>query len=167
MHANGLENQAIEIVSTALMTDDPSTFESKSAMNVVGYSMTKNCADKIFAEAGFAPGEGRDQVGVLELHDCFSANEARPFSSSRSSTSSHVFARSDLQLITYEALGLCAPGEAHKLVDRGDNTVCSCVIAPFRIPWLIRWLDSSTAVSMSLTRAAAWRPKGTRSERQA
>jgi hypothetical protein len=31
----------------------------------------------------------------------------------------HVFE----QLITYPALGLCAPGEAHKLVERGDNTV--------------------------------------------
>jgi hypothetical protein len=27
------------------------------------------------------------------------------------------------QLITYDALGLCKPGEAHKLVDAGDNTV--------------------------------------------
>lgn len=27
------------------------------------------------------------------------------------------------QLITYEALGLCGRGEAHKMVERGDNTV--------------------------------------------
>ena len=33
------------------------------------------------------------------------------------------------QLITYPALGLCAPGEAHKLVERGDNTVCR--LTPF------------------------------------
>lgn len=46
-------------------------------MNVVGYNMTKNCADKVFADAGFKPGEGRDQVGVIELHDCFAANEVR------------------------------------------------------------------------------------------
>ena len=26
------------------------------------------------------------------------------------------------QLITYEALGLCKLGEAHKMVERGDNT---------------------------------------------
>lgn len=70
-----MENQAIEIVSQALTTDDIATFESGSAMNVVGYTMTKNCADKVFADAGFKPGEGRDQVGVVELHDCFSANE--------------------------------------------------------------------------------------------
>ena len=39
-------------------------------------------------------------VDVIELHDCFSANE----------------------LITYEALGLCPVGKAGEMVDRGDNT---------------------------------------------
>lgn len=46
-------------------------------MNVVGYNMTKACADKVFSQAGFKPGEGRDQVGVVELHDCFASNEVR------------------------------------------------------------------------------------------
>lgn len=27
-----------------------------------------------------------------------------------------------LQLVTYDALGLCAKGEAHKLIDSGDTT---------------------------------------------
>ena len=44
-------------------------------MDVVGFTMTKNCADEVFAQAGFKRGEGRDQVGVVELHDCFAANE--------------------------------------------------------------------------------------------
>jgi sterol carrier protein 2 len=44
-------------------------------MEVVGYSMTKNCADQVFKAAGFQDGEGRDEVGVIELHDCFAANE--------------------------------------------------------------------------------------------
>ncbi|KAF7798614.1 hypothetical protein EIP86_009836 [Pleurotus ostreatoroseus] len=101
VHAHHLENQAIEIVAQALFTDDPSTFESKSAMNVVGYTMSRNCANKVFADAGFKSGEGRDQVGVVELHDCFAANE----------------------LLMYDALGLCRPGEAHKMAERGDNTV--------------------------------------------
>lgn len=100
VHAHKLENQAIEIIAQTLTTDQPSAFESKSAMEVVGYSMSKDAADKAFAQAGFAPGEGRDQVGVIELHDCFAANE----------------------LITYPALGLCPEGDAHKLVERGDNT---------------------------------------------
>ncbi|TDL15833.1 thiolase-like protein [Rickenella mellea] len=100
VHKHKLENQAIEIVAQALTTDQAGTFNSGSAMELVGYSMSKEAADSVFAQAGFGPGEGRDQVGVIELHDCFAANE----------------------LITYPALGLCAPGEAHKLVERGDNT---------------------------------------------
>ena len=44
-------------------------------MEIVGYSMSKNAADRAFAQAGFAEGEGRDLVGVVELHDCFAANE--------------------------------------------------------------------------------------------
>ncbi|EJD04477.1 thiolase-like protein [Fomitiporia mediterranea MF3/22] len=100
VHAHGLENQAIEIIGQQLSTDFPSTFDSKSAMELVGSSMTKDAADKAFAQAGFKQGQGRDQVGVVELHDCFAANE----------------------LITYPALGLCAVDEAHKMVDRGDNT---------------------------------------------
>ena len=66
--------------------------------------MTRAAADSAFAQAGFNNGtekEGRDLVGVVELHDCFAANE----------------------LITYPALGLCGPGEACKMVERGDNTV--------------------------------------------
>ncbi|KAF9229820.1 thiolase-like protein [Gyrodon lividus] len=100
VHAHNLENQAIEIVAQTLETDDPTAFESGSAIAVVGYGMTKRCADKVFAQAGFAPGQGRDEVGVIELHDCFAANE----------------------LITYPALGLCAPDAAHKMVEKGDNT---------------------------------------------
>jgi sterol carrier protein 2 len=76
VHARKLENQAIEIVAQALETDHPAAFESGSALEVVGYGMTKRCADKVFAQAGFAPGQGRDEVGVVELHDCFAANEA-------------------------------------------------------------------------------------------
>ena len=67
--------QAIEIISQALTTDSSETFETKSAMELVGYSMTKNAADQVFRKAGFKDGQGRDQVGVIELHDCFAANE--------------------------------------------------------------------------------------------
>ncbi|EIW86273.1 thiolase-like protein [Coniophora puteana RWD-64-598 SS2] len=100
VHEHKLENQAIEIVASALETDSAPTFNGRSAMDLVGYNMSKNCADKAFAAAGFAPGKGRDEVAVVELHDCFAANE----------------------LVTYAALGLCKPDEAHKFVERGDNT---------------------------------------------
>lgn len=77
MHKYGLENQAIEIVSQALVTDQTVTFNSRSAMELVGYGMSKTAADAVFEKAGFRNGTGRDQVGVVELHDCFAANEVR------------------------------------------------------------------------------------------
>jgi acetyl-CoA acetyltransferase len=43
---------------------------------------------------------GAEDVDVVELHDCFAANE----------------------LITYEALGLCEEGKAGKLVDEEQTT---------------------------------------------
>lgn len=58
--------------------------------------MTKLAAEKLFAKTGVKPTD----VQVVELHDCFSANE----------------------LITYEALGLCPEGKAAEMIDRGDNT---------------------------------------------
>ncbi len=51
----------------------------------VGYDMTKMAAGAVFAKSGHTPQE----VDVVELHDCFSANE----------------------LITYEGLGLCPEGK--------------------------------------------------------
>jgi sterol carrier protein 2 len=58
--------------------------------------MTRAAANAVFAKTGKKP----EDVQVVELHDCFSANE----------------------LITYEALGLCQEGRAGEMVDRGDNT---------------------------------------------
>lgn len=60
IHAHGLENQAIEIVSMTLCTDGPATFEGRSAMVV---KRQKTCADQVFKDAGFAEGRGRDLVG--------------------------------------------------------------------------------------------------------
>lgn len=93
---HGLEAQAVEIVAMEMSTDLPSTFNEGSAMKIVGYDMTRNAAAKVFAKTNFKP----QDVDVVELHDCFSANE----------------------LITYEALGLCQPGKAAEFIDRGDNT---------------------------------------------
>ncbi len=50
----------------------------------VGYDMAKKAADAVYRKSGLGPND----VQVIELHDCFSANE----------------------LISYEALGLCPPG---------------------------------------------------------
>jgi acetyl-CoA acyltransferase len=91
-----LWDQAVEIVAQHMVTDTPESFEDKSAISVVGGKMTKKAADTVYEEAGIGP----DEVDVIELHDCFSANE----------------------LITYEALGLAEEGEAHELVEAEATT---------------------------------------------
>ncbi|KAM8849724.1 sterol carrier protein 2 isoform 1-T1 [Spinachia spinachia] len=91
-----LENQAVEIVAQEMVTDLASTFEENSCIKMVGYDMSRAAAKKCYEASGLTPSD----VDVVELHDCFSANE----------------------LITYEALGLCAEGKAGELIDRGDNT---------------------------------------------
>ena len=68
-----------------MATDFPSTFKEKSMMKMVGYDMAKHAREKLFDKTG----ESVENVDVVELHDCFSANE----------------------LITYEALGLCEEGK--------------------------------------------------------
>ncbi|XP_063230568.1 sterol carrier protein 2 [Bacillus rossius redtenbacheri] len=96
VHAHGLESQAVEVLGMEMSTDLPTTFSDNSCIKMVGYDMTKHAADRLFRKTGCCP---RD-VQVVELHDCFSANE----------------------LITYEALGLCEPGGAGEFIDSGNNT---------------------------------------------
>ena len=91
-----LWEQAIEIVGQSMVTDLTSTFEAKSAIAVVGADMSRAAAEQALAEAQTAIGE----VDVIELHDCFSANE----------------------LLTYEALGLAGEGEGHQLVESQATT---------------------------------------------
>jgi acetyl-CoA acyltransferase len=91
-----LWDQAVEIAGQAMVTDMPSTFEDRSCISIVGYDMSKKAAERALEEASVAI----DDVDVIELHDCFSANE----------------------LITYEALGLAEEGEGHKLVESQATT---------------------------------------------
>ena len=83
--------QAVEILGMEMATDFPSTFEEKSMMKMVGYDMAKNARKRLFEKTG----EHVENVDVVELHDCFSANE----------------------LITYEALGLCEEGKVSYLIE--------------------------------------------------
>lgn len=91
-----LENQAVEIVAQEMVTDLSSSFDENSCIKMVGYDMSRLAAKKCFESAGLTP----NNVDVVELHDCFSANE----------------------LITYEALGLCPEGKAAEFIDSGNNT---------------------------------------------
>lgn len=90
-----LKNKAILMAGQTLMTDTPQLF-SRSAMDLVGFDMTKRAATAAMEEAGVTP---RD-IKVCELHDCFSTNE----------------------LILLDGLGFSEPGKAHEMVRRGDIT---------------------------------------------
>jgi acetyl-CoA acetyltransferase len=86
----------VYIAAQVMTTDFPSSFEEHSMIKMVGYDMAKSAAKKLYEQAGVGP----DDVDVVELHDCFTANE----------------------LLTYEAIGLCKEGEAEKFIWDGDNT---------------------------------------------
>jgi acetyl-CoA acetyltransferase len=86
----------VYIAGQVMTTDYPSTFEEHSMIKMVGYDMAKNAAKKLYEQTGVGPGD----IQVVELHDCFTANE----------------------LLTYEALGLCKEGEAEDFIWKGDNT---------------------------------------------
>lgn len=90
-----LKEQAILIAGQTMATDAPSLF-SRSAIDLMGFDMTKYAAQTAMKEAGVTPAE----IKVCELHDCFSANE----------------------MITIDALGLSPPGKAHEMVRNGDIT---------------------------------------------
>jgi sterol carrier protein 2 len=97
VEANDLFDQAIEIAGQAMVTDLSSTFdEDADCIRIVGYDMSREAARRAYEEAGLGP----EDVQVVELHDCFSANE----------------------LITYEALGLAEEGHGHELVDAAATT---------------------------------------------
>lgn len=83
------------IAAQAMTTDYASSF-GDSMIKMVGYDMAALCAKKVYEKSGLGPKD----VQVVELHDCFTANE----------------------ILTYEALGLCKEGEAEKFINDGDNT---------------------------------------------
>jgi acetyl-CoA acetyltransferase len=93
---HGLQARAVEIAGMAMATDTPSSFDEKSDIKLVGFDMSRAAARKAYEQAGVGP----ENAQVVELHDCFSANE----------------------LITYEALGLAPEGKGGQLVLDGATT---------------------------------------------
>lgn len=87
---------AVYIAGQAMTTDYPSSLAEKSMIKMVGFDMTAGAARQVYEKTGIGP----DDVDVVELHDCFTANE----------------------LLTYEGLGLCGDGEAERFIWDGDNT---------------------------------------------
>ncbi|MEU6768610.1 lipid-transfer protein [Streptomyces sp. NPDC046853] len=93
---HGLQDRAVEIAAQAMTTDTGESFDSGSCIDVVGQPMSRAAARQVYERSGL----GIEDVDVIELHDCFSINE----------------------LLTYEALGMCAAGESGKLVESGATT---------------------------------------------
>jgi sterol carrier protein 2 len=85
----------VYIAGQAMRTDYASSF-ADSMIKMCGYDMTVNAARAVYEQSGVGP----EDVDVVELHDCFTANE----------------------LLTYEGLGLCKEGEAEKFIWEGQNT---------------------------------------------
>ena len=92
---HGITNP-VYIAAQAMTTDVASSFDEKSMIKMVGYDMTRSAADSVYEQAGIGP----QDINVVELHDCFTANE----------------------LLTYEGLGLCPEGGAEQFIWDGDNT---------------------------------------------
>lgn len=90
-----LKSQAILIAGQQLLTDGLEVY-SRSAIDLVGFNMSRKAAQLAMQEAGVTA----QDVKVCELHDCFSTNE----------------------LLLLDALGFSEPGKAHEMVRRGDIT---------------------------------------------
>jgi len=86
----------VRIRAQAMTTDTRTSFDAQDMREVVGFSMAREAARRVYEAAGVGP----QDIDVVELHDCFAQNE----------------------LVSYEALGLCGVGEAERFVCDGDNT---------------------------------------------
>jgi acetyl-CoA acetyltransferase len=89
-------DRPVYIAAQTMTTDFASSFEEKSMIKMCGYDMAVEAGARAYEQAGLGPSD----IDVVELHDCFTANE----------------------ILTYEALGLCGEGEAEKFIWDGDNT---------------------------------------------
>ncbi len=92
---HGLDTR-VRIAAQAMTTDAPSTFDSADMRRLVGADMARAAASQVYEQAGIGP----EDLDVVELHDCFTANE----------------------LISYESLGLTPEGTAERFILEGDNT---------------------------------------------
>ncbi|GAA2120883.1 lipid-transfer protein [Kitasatospora saccharophila] len=92
---NGLRTD-VAIRAQTLLSDTAGLFDKRSPMALVGSDVTRAAATEIYERSGVDP---RD-IGVVELHDCFTVNE----------------------VLTYEGLGLCPEGGAEEFILSGDNT---------------------------------------------
>ena len=89
------QSRPVKIIGQAMATDLLDDF-AQGAMGLIGVGMSRRAAKAVYEQTALGP----EDVQVIELHDCFSTNE----------------------LITYESLGLCEPGEGGRLIDEDQVT---------------------------------------------
>ncbi|WP_293696588.1 lipid-transfer protein [uncultured Agrococcus sp.] len=92
--SRGLET-SVRIRAQAMTSDRSDTFSGDS-MSLVGSGIARRAADEIYEGSGVDPHD----LGVVELHDCFTANE----------------------VIAYEALRLTPEGTSERFIFDGQNT---------------------------------------------
>lgn len=92
---HGSSGASVEILAQRLVTDTAESF-SGSPIDVVGTPMTRRAVRAVLADARV----GIEDMDVIELHDCYSINE----------------------ILSYEAMGMCAEGEGAALVRSGATT---------------------------------------------
>lgn len=85
----------VRIRAQAMTSDRADSFEG-DAMALVGSTIARRAADEVYESGGVDPSDLR----VVELHDCFTANE----------------------VIAYEALRLTPEGTGERFILDGDNT---------------------------------------------
>src|SRR5579864_4503424 len=90
----GLMNRAVRVRASA-MTSDPYT--PRNLVMPDFNTVTRLAAKEAYEQAGVAPGD----INLVELHDCFATAE----------------------IVHYENLGLCADGEAGRLIDNGETAL--------------------------------------------
>jgi acetyl-CoA acetyltransferase len=92
----GLLARSPAVRAISLMTDLPPTFESGSAMTLMGSDETLRAAKAVYEASGL----GAADCQVIELHDSFAINA----------------------VVSIEALGLAAPGQTQRLIREGHHT---------------------------------------------
>ncbi|HEX3674331.1 MAG TPA: thiolase family protein [Rhizomicrobium sp.] len=90
----GLMGRAVKVRASALASD-PYTDRNIAMMDF--NAVTKLAAKSAYEMAGLGP----DDVNLIELHDCFATAE----------------------IVHYENLGLCKPGEAGRMIDSGETAL--------------------------------------------
>jgi acetyl-CoA acetyltransferase len=71
--------------------------ETSEPRELARSELSRKVAGEAYAEAGLGP----DDLDVIELHDAFTIGE----------------------ILAYEALGICEPGEGGEVVDRGETEI--------------------------------------------